>query len=613
MNKFAQAIIGDSHDIKFTDAADFFLSIKRGPEGDGSKTAGLLDPPDETGELEGKFEVPVENVVALMQNAITQAMTLMQAAMLYESSVRGPLMSPVRCVLSQNWDHRCVIEYLTKRATTLAGPVHLGELEIPPASSNPIEIAKRMIRGEQEFIAALREVLLVVGENPMKTSIQGFMSSAQNRIDDYWRSLDPVAPAPTEPAPPVELSAHEALETPEDEGTETPEFQAAEQAAGTEQHAPALEGAPKTASVRSAPKSAAAGAFRKAASAVGVLPKRTAREIFKLAYMGMSEGAGDPEAPMSSPTAGGELEPTNYLQAELEGRKAQEQGEAAYYRQQTQQVTQQVQQQEQQLTEFQTQLEQLQAQAGEAQAAIQQNQQQAMAANDEALRQSQIAANMRMGMQQMRSQIMQVASQDPAANAAAELQSPATGAPVDPTQQATAVADAQLSGQPPAQEGPAAAAPGAEAAPTAAPPGGGLPAADTPAQAPAEGNGGLDMASASPTSATKIGSVLESMKQKLPGILAGGAAGGTLGYGYGRSLGGKAPGLRDKVQAMEADGSKGFLGAMNLAAKKGQLLEAELAEKHPGASTAYQVGRGALAGAMAGPVIHENVKSLLTP
>ena len=134
---------------------------------------------------------------------------------------------------------------------------------------------------------------------------------------------------------------------------------------------------------------------------------------FRKVAFGEGEGS-DMASPMANTT-----EPTNYLQAELEGRQAQEMNESTFYRQQTQEAQAAAQQAQQQAQEGQQQLQQLQMQADSSNQQIQQALGQAMQAQDEALQKSQVAANMRIGMQKLRGQLMDIASPGPGSDGGA--------------------------------------------------------------------------------------------------------------------------------------------------------------------------------------------------
>jgi hypothetical protein len=235
MFDFDKALLGSQMGVPLHEASSFFLEMKQPLAQPMSKTAGLTDPPDETGELEGKFEVPVENVVALIQNVLVKAFSIMNATLVYENSLRGPASRDVKdAMVCNDYEYKHVVDYLTARATTLAGPVHVQDIEPPPPFTDPVSIAKSVIRGEQELIHALEELKTVLGCNPMKEKVCQFMTMAQERADKMWRALDLEPPA-APPKEPRNLLMHESTETPEQEALESAEFDAAEQVADVEQ------------------------------------------------------------------------------------------------------------------------------------------------------------------------------------------------------------------------------------------------------------------------------------------------------------------------------------------------------------------------------------------
>lgn len=220
-------------------ASGYFLEMTRGPAPEGhEKTAGWQDPPDETGVLEGQFEVPLEYAVQLMGNCAMHLLRLMSAGLIYSGSIRGNHASEVRCAIKCNeWDHKTAFEYLVERMTVLAGAPHIPEADMPPPSINPVDVAKRMIRAEQEMIHAYSELIAVLGGNPMKECIKEKAARCQKHLDELWMALPPeLGTKPTLPRGPSMLARHEQTETPEQEAAESPEFQQAEEAAGVEAH-----------------------------------------------------------------------------------------------------------------------------------------------------------------------------------------------------------------------------------------------------------------------------------------------------------------------------------------------------------------------------------------
>lgn len=636
MNSFERGVLSDNG-IPFEEAADWFIAVRQPHPSAQEKTAGLTDAPDEEGELEGQFAVPKETVVSLIQVVVTQLMTLLNASLAYEFSIRGPSSDPVKRAIScGDYQYRHVIEVLMKRGNALAGAVHVGDTEPPPALTEPVEVAKSLIRGNQELIAALRGLKEACGENPLCHTVCQFMTVAQERIDDLWRAMDPAAAAPPlpelleEPGAPVEHD--ESAESPEDEAEESPEVQAAEQEAGTEQHAPA-----EPPQVEELSEEEAQPPPDEKAASVRV------RFLTALKKLANEPGATmESEAPMAAQTPTPELQPANYMQAEQLGQQLQQGNEAQFFRQRAQEAEQGTQVAQSQIDAMGQQLAQLQQQAAMAAQTIQQHTQEAMAAQDAALQQTQIAANMRMGMQKLRAQMMEVASQDPAEVAASELQ----GQPMDPMAQegvpgeptappgkadkevneaerakteaaeqeaqaaeATGAPDMQAADPEPGG-GPAGMAPPPGSAPTAAPPGGGL-GMGQPSPMGAAGGGGAAISTAMPQQAVKIGNaklanLMAQASQRLPWALAGAG----LGAAHSDSTRRSAPELRSKVRDLQEGEQGGFFNAMRLAAMKAQSAGADVAEQHPRASMALGALGGAATGAVAGPAIAENVRTI---
>jgi uncharacterized protein YcfJ len=104
-----------------------------------------------------------------------------------------------------------------------------------------------------------------------------------------------------------------------------------------------------------------------------------------------------------------------YMASEIQGQEAQQQNEAEFYRGRAQSVGEQHMATQQALSDAQMQLQQLQEQQAQAGANIQAANDEALSASDESLRQTQLAANMRIGYQKMRQAIIEMASQDPEA------------------------------------------------------------------------------------------------------------------------------------------------------------------------------------------------------
>ncbi len=325
---------------------------------------------------------------------------------------------------------------------------------------------------------------------------------------------------------------------------------------------------------------------KEAAAAFDAALKKTAAMRFGLALTKMAEGE---DMAMAAPTAG-ELEPTNYLQAEMLGRQAQEANESAYYREELGKAKQESMTMAQQAQQAQMQLEQVQQQAEQASAQIQAAAQQAVAAQDAVTQQTLEAAKARIGAQEMRAKMLELASQDPVVFGEASM-GPAPGAPMP---------DAGMA-PPPGPEGPAAAAPTPPAPP------GGVPAAEGAAPggpaAPAGPPPGPNPNMAAPAGQLKTGSVMSDR-------LIGAGAGAALGAGGSLYAGHRAPALAAKAEQMEADKGDSFWAAARAAVAKNKATSAQLAADHPVGSAIVGGLSGALSGAMAGPRIMNEGRAL---
>lgn len=288
-----------------------------------------------------------------------------------------------------------------------------------------------------------------------------------------------------------------------------------------------------------------------------------------------------PEPPPPPPTVPPTM-PTNYLQAEIAGRQAQEANEVAFLKERLQKATEEMEGVQGQLEQTQAEVGNLQAQVAAAAPQAMAAQQEAQQANERAIQQTQMAANLRMGAQKMREAFMQLASQDP------ETLGPAGQQP-EAQQQGMEMEQQQM----PPEGGP-------EAAPE---PGGGAPPG-TPSADAQEPGGGTEAPADSEKSPSKeevsvthkTGSLKAELLRRAP-YAAGGAAVGAAG---GLATPRKIDPLRARVEKLE--GQEGSFGqAVRLAKAKAQLGMAEAAQKYPAGAAAAGALTGAGAGALLAP------------
>lgn len=677
MNPFEKLAEG----IPLHEAAQFFIGLKKfagkrielvemeasaGQEKTASadKYAEWVDPPDETGELEGMFAAPVEQVLAKLTDVITAKFRKAMAYELYAESVKGLSHESIEQNFRQHiWDEQEGARYYTQRAAVLGGPVHVGSIEPPPASNNPIGMLKTMIRAEQEGIQAQRELRDLVGDdNPMKVGIEDHLKKDQHHLDELWKTLPEeergTAPVIGVGAPQdAEALGGEPEVAPEEmaEGGEAPpegveEVEGAEEGASEEDVAEKVAGAffdykkskgkePRLKAgitwgkkgKKSKEKNAAA-CFQAALQKLGFGDQTQSVEGAEMSTPSPGGPGPGPETqpPAVGPEVGGEQVPTNYLGAELLGQQHQEQNESNFYRNKLQQMQGSFAAIQQQAADAQQQMEQVQQQANEAGAQVQAATDNAQQAMDQAFQKSQEAANMRMGVQQMQMQLMDIAGQDPSMLGGAPPGAPGMGESAAQAAQpmmGAEVPGAELGGEPAPEGGPAGGAPaaGGGVPPGTPPAGAGAAAAggetsSVPEQAPSGESGSTTGGSSKSTPSVnlKVGSVSAEMMAKVAAgfgrelmkrapFAMGGAALGAYGV---HQMSKKGPGpAQAKLEQLEGQPGS-FRQAMEIAKAKSQAAMGELVQKHPGPMMGMGAASGALAGAQIGPALAGEVKRL---
>ena len=552
-------------------------------------------PPDESGALEGQFSVPVEKALVIMGELVKNEFETLYAYHVYANSLRDlshdSIAEHFEAHAEEELEHA---DFLLRRMSVLGGPIHVPDLQSPSASSNPVEIIKTMVRMEQEAVAGWKKLLAVVGDNPMKVTIEDYAAKEQEHLDDLWQLL------PHEENRPV-LQQKMA-------GFSLPKVQAA--IAGAHPLAASRFGSRMGLMAQTAKNPAVARAAEEASTAakqkaVGVLPAINPMRKAASAISAMRKMAFDGDV-------------NEWMAREQLLNQAQGSAEAYYFKNQAQQsqaVTQQkdqelqaVQQQMQALQQQQMQMQQELDQSGQTQRQILEQARQvetsatqaaasahqtatasmlqAMQSQQEVLRHKGMTANMQQNVQTWKDQLMQIAQTDPTQGAGAQVGMPGSG-PIQPAVQLDPMMGQPMqqgmnampegAGETPtaggeANNGPAAEAPGAE----------GNPSAPTPtgagAQSPAKTEQQTPEQTLSPAATSKQGSV----NWKVLGAMAGFPTGAALAYGMSKQV------PDEKLMAHikeredeEARGEGSFSKSMDLAKSKMRLSIQEAAQKHP--------------------------------
>lgn len=540
-------------------------------------------------------------------------------------------------------------EFILRRMAVLGGQPPLPDIPMPVPASDPVEIVNNLIQIEMEGIAAWQALHASLGEDPARFKVEEYLAVEQEHLDDMLRLLPDVQAAAPAPGPaPVEAGAPPPAAGP-------PAAPAGDSGASVKVDLKP-GGGEKIALSLAANEALARKYMGRGLAELGVRPELLQKTAFAEKMLPGTEGyysdrmrsvleglapkvftpegalegvtnmAGEKLASvkfkhalaemMASPTAGmppqangeelqGDPKTQAYLQAEMEGQGAQQQNEAEYYKQRFAEASQQLEAATQASEQAAQQAQQLQQQSEQNQLALTsaQNQaqqtsamamQQVMSAGDEKLQQQMQAAQMRMAFQDLRGQLMGLASQEPpsqvlqdpaaqgAQNGMAPQVDPATGQPMAPPQDPAAAGAAPADpSAAPAQPDQAGAAPEAPAA--------SAPEAD-------KGKGGTSVT-------VKHGSVASKAIGAGVGALVGGGATALESSGHGDSM---RAGLKKNISMLEQEQGS-FPQAMRLVASKAMLQGSEAAKQHPVGATIM----GSLAGAGIGAATEPAVRSLV--
>lgn len=617
--------------IPMSEAAAYFLSMKK---------FGEALPPDTSGQLEGQFAAQLPEVLQAMGAIVENEFKTLLAYKVYAESLRGLCHEGIAEEFEEHAQNELEhAEYILRRMSVLGGPVQIPDIPAPMASCVPEEIIQTMIQMEQEGIAKWQALHAMMGENPTKYEIESFLVREQHHLDELWQLVPheaqpqemgaPGAPPPEAqaPAPGQAGPAGASVKVDVKPGAGEKVAFAEKMMKGTEHYysdrmREVLQGLPaKVYTPEGAMEGIKQAGITELDRAQKTIPpknvstkttaegpeneEKMAALRMKLALQEMMEAPMDPAPPQQSGMGGPQMsgpDPTTtaYLQSEQQGRAAEEQSAANYFKTQLDQTKQELQttqaaqqQVEQQAQELQQQVAMSQNAIAAAQNSAQQAtglaMQQITEQGDKALQSQMESAQMRAAYQQLRGSMMDLATQEPPPSALQQQPgSPpgamAPGLPGDTGQRN------------PSNEGPAGQAQPAESAPANVPPGG-----DQNNAGPQEPTQGGTEGTAKGQGATSV-----TVKQGAPRGLIGAGVGAGLGALGGAEMGRHADELRGKVKELE--GAQGGFGkALQLMKNKALLGAAELSEKSPTSGALV----GSLLGAGVGRATEPAVRSVL--
>ena len=162
--------------------------------------------PDTAGHLEGEFAVPLEQAIMSMAQLVSHELKLQLAYIFYAEMLRG-----LNRDLSEVFEHIAAQElddakYLLRRISVLMpGGVQIPVPPSPTPLADPLQILQQMIAGEQQAIVLLKALHSQMGENPMKYTVEQMLTEEQEHLDTLWQFMPAGTPShqPTQPAMPA--------------------------------------------------------------------------------------------------------------------------------------------------------------------------------------------------------------------------------------------------------------------------------------------------------------------------------------------------------------------------------------------------------------------------
>ena len=179
--------------IPLNEAAAYFIELKGFDKRADATSVGssTYAPPDETGELEGAFAVPVERVLEHLAKMVQNELKTNYAYMVYANSLRDFAHHSIAEEFESHADDETEhADWLLRRMGVLGGPIHVPDIPAPPAATEAEDIIQTMIRMEQEGIQNWRILRQMVGdENPTKFKIEEYLTQEQEHLDELWQLM----------------------------------------------------------------------------------------------------------------------------------------------------------------------------------------------------------------------------------------------------------------------------------------------------------------------------------------------------------------------------------------------------------------------------------------
>lgn len=179
--------------IPIVEGATFMVGLKKLAEELGTPT------PDVTGQVEGPFLVPLPQAVELMAQMVSNEFKTQVYYTYYANMLRGLAHEGIAEEFMEHakdeLDHA---NYLLRRIGVLSpGGISIPPYPPPPPMTDPQQIIQSMIVVEQMGIALWKHLHSILGENPMKYTVEQYLQKEEEHQDELWQLVDPAASPPT--------------------------------------------------------------------------------------------------------------------------------------------------------------------------------------------------------------------------------------------------------------------------------------------------------------------------------------------------------------------------------------------------------------------------------
>ena len=142
-------------------------------------------------QMVGGFSAPKAEVLQAITAMIENELKTGYAYQAYAQALRGVSRDGMAEEFTEHAGEETEhAEYLMRRASVLGGPLQLPDIPAPPAATDPVDIARIMLRIEQEGAAKWRLLhSLINDDNPMRFKVEEYMTREESHQDDLKRYL----------------------------------------------------------------------------------------------------------------------------------------------------------------------------------------------------------------------------------------------------------------------------------------------------------------------------------------------------------------------------------------------------------------------------------------